>query len=44
MMFLVAYPGTWFEEVQQMHLRTVGRENGDLGAVAPYSRVPLNLK
>jgi hypothetical protein len=25
-------------------LRTEGRENGDLGAVAPYSGVPLNLQ
>jgi hypothetical protein len=28
--------------VQQIQLRTEGRENGDLGAVAPYSGVPLN--
>jgi hypothetical protein len=28
----------------QIQLRTEGRENGDLGAVAPESGVPLNLK
>jgi hypothetical protein len=31
-------------EVQQIQLRIEGRENGDLGAVAPYSGVPLNLQ
>jgi len=35
----VAYPGILFGEgegaVQQIQLRTEGRENGDLGAVAP---------
>jgi hypothetical protein len=33
----VAYPGILFGEggVQQIHVRTEGRENGDLGAVAP---------
>jgi hypothetical protein len=30
--------------VQQIQLRTEGRENRDLGAVAPYSRVPPNLQ
>jgi hypothetical protein len=30
--------------VQQIQLRTEGRENGDLGAVAPYSGVPLSLQ
>jgi hypothetical protein len=40
----VAYPGIFFGGVQQIQLRTEGRENGDLGAVAPYSGVPLNLK
>jgi hypothetical protein len=30
--------------VQQIQLRTEGRENGDLGAVAHWSGVPLNLK
>jgi hypothetical protein len=30
-------------EVQQIQLRTEGRENGDLGAVAPYLGVSLNL-
>jgi hypothetical protein len=30
--------------VQQIQLRTGGRENGDLGAVAPYSGVPLSFK
>jgi hypothetical protein len=29
--------------VQQIQLRTEGRENGDLGAVAPSSGVPINL-
>jgi hypothetical protein len=29
---------------QQIQLRTEGRENRDLGAVAPQSRVPLNLQ
>jgi hypothetical protein len=31
----VAYPGIFFGGVQQIQLRTEGRENGDLGAVAP---------
>jgi hypothetical protein len=31
----VAYPGILFREVQQIQLRTQGRENGDLGVVAP---------
>jgi len=39
----VAYPGIlfggWGWEVQQIQLRTEDRENGDLGAVAPYSGV-----
>jgi hypothetical protein len=30
--------------VQQIQLRIEGRENGDLGAVASYSGVPLNLQ
>jgi hypothetical protein len=34
----------FFRGVQQIHLRTEGRENGDLGAVAPSSGVPLNLQ
>jgi hypothetical protein len=29
---------------QQIQLRTEGRENGNLGAVAPWSVVPLNLQ
>jgi hypothetical protein len=37
-------PDTLRREVQQIQLRTEGRENGDLGAVAPYSGVPLNLQ
>jgi hypothetical protein len=28
-------PRNFFRGVQQIHLRTVGRENGDLAAVAP---------
>jgi len=37
---LMAYPGILFGGggVQQIHLRTEGRENGDLGAVAPLVR------
>ena len=31
----VAYPGVLFAGVQQIHLRTEDRENGDLGVVAP---------
>ena len=31
----VAYPGIFFEGVQQIQLRTEERENGDLGVVAP---------
>jgi len=35
----VAYPGILFGGgVQQIQLRTEGRENGDLGAVAPLVR------
>jgi hypothetical protein len=30
--------------VQQIQLRTEGRENGDLGAVAAKSGIPLNLQ
>jgi hypothetical protein len=30
--------------VQQIQLRTEGRENGDLGVVAPKLRVPLNFQ
>jgi hypothetical protein len=30
--------------VQQIQLMIEGRENGDLGAVAPESGVPLNLQ
>jgi hypothetical protein len=30
--------------VQQVQLETEGRENGDLGAVAPYSGVLLSLQ
>jgi hypothetical protein len=30
--------------VQQIQLRTEGRENGYLGAVAPWSGVPLDLQ
>jgi hypothetical protein len=30
--------------VQQIQLKTEGRENGDLGAVAHQSGVPLNLQ
>jgi hypothetical protein len=33
-----------WEGVQQIQLRTEGRENGDLGAVAPHSGVLLNLQ
>jgi hypothetical protein len=42
----VAYPGIFSagEGVQQIQLRAEGRENGDLGAVAPWSGVPLNLQ
>jgi len=32
--YTVVYPGILFEGVQQIQLRTEGRENGDLGAVA----------
>jgi hypothetical protein len=34
----------WRGGGQQIQLRAEGRENGDLGAVAPYSGVPLNLQ
>jgi hypothetical protein len=37
-------PRNFFGAVQQIQLRTGGRENGDVGAVAPYSGVPLNLQ
>jgi hypothetical protein len=37
-------PGIFFEGVQQIQLRIEGRENGDLGAVAPLAGVPLNLQ
>jgi hypothetical protein len=50
----VEYSGNFFPEglpqdffsrgVQQIQLRTVDRENGDLGAVSPYSRVTLNFQ
>jgi hypothetical protein len=30
--------------VKQIQLRIEGRENGDLGAVAPWSGVPLKLQ
>jgi hypothetical protein len=30
--------------VQQIQLRTEGGENGDLGAVVPWSGFPLNLQ
>jgi hypothetical protein len=41
----VACAGIFFQgRVQQIQLTTEGRENGDLGAVAPYSGVPLNLQ
>jgi hypothetical protein len=34
----VAYPGMFFRGVQQIRLRTEGRENGDLGAGSPLVR------
>ena len=34
----VAYPGIFFEGVQQIQLRRYDRENGDLGAVATLVR------
>jgi hypothetical protein len=34
----------FFRGFQQIQLRTEGRENGNLGAVAPWSEVPLNLQ
>jgi hypothetical protein len=42
----VAYPGILFggKGFQQIQWRIEGRENGDLGAVAPESGVPLNLQ
>jgi hypothetical protein len=42
----VAYPGIFSEGggVQQIQLRIEGRENEDLGALAPLSEVPLNLQ
>jgi hypothetical protein len=33
-----------FRGVQQIQLRTEGREKGDLGVIAPQSGVLLNLK
>jgi hypothetical protein len=36
--------GFFLGGVQQIQLRTKGKENGDLGAVAHYSGVPLNLQ
>jgi len=38
-MLTVAYPGILFGGAQQIKLRTEDRENGDLGAVAPYSGI-----
>ena len=39
-LYPVAYPGIGFEGgVQQIQLRTEDREDGDLGAVTPYSGV-----
>ena len=35
----MAYPGIFFRGVQQIQLRTEDRENGDLGAIDPYSGV-----
>jgi len=35
----VGYPGILFGGIQEIQLRTDGRENGDLGAVAPKSGV-----
>jgi hypothetical protein len=43
----VAYPTNFVRGggvFQQIQLRTEGRENGDLGAVAPQSGVPLNMQ
>jgi hypothetical protein len=41
----VAYQRFFFSGVVlQIQLRTEGRQNGDLGAVAPYSGVPLNMQ
>jgi hypothetical protein len=40
----VVYPVVFSRGFQQIQLRTEGSENGDLGAVAPYSGVPLNLQ
>jgi hypothetical protein len=37
-------PRNFFGGVQQIQLRTESRENGDLGAVAPYSGVLLSLQ
>jgi hypothetical protein len=37
-------PSNFVGGVQQIQLKTAGRENGDLGAVAPSSGVPLNLQ
>jgi hypothetical protein len=45
-----AYSGILFEwgggggRVYQIQLRTEGRENGDLGAIAPSQGFPLNLQ
>jgi hypothetical protein len=38
------YTRNFFWAVKQIQFRIEGRENGDLGVVAPYSRVPLNLQ
>jgi hypothetical protein len=40
----VAYPGILFGGVQQIQLMTEGKENGDLGAVAPNLGFPLICK
>jgi hypothetical protein len=44
--FLGVYTRIFFsgKGVQQIQLRTEGRENGDLGAVAPQSGFPLNFQ
>jgi hypothetical protein len=41
---LSGVPRNFVVGAQQIQLRTEGRENGDLGAVAPQSGVPLNLQ
>jgi hypothetical protein len=40
----VAYPGFFFEVVQQIQLSVEGRENGDLGAVPPSQGFHSNCK